>query len=153
MTSPLTPPILLCTLVAIIVSTLKLKTNVQLSVENGVEADETTIRLLLVRERILIRLCAFSVVSILIDGPLLPLGFQTKLSFDFMSPKFSAIIHSENHDLAFSELSRGGSLRWRACRLDWSLMQNIVFCILISAAGTIDGSSKMVVRMNLIGAV
>jgi hypothetical protein len=90
--------------VAIIVSTLKLKTKVQLSVENGFEADETTIRLLFVCERILIRLCALSVVSILIDGPLLPVGFQVNLSFDFPSAKFSAIIHSENLDLALSEL-------------------------------------------------
>jgi hypothetical protein len=132
---------------------LKLKTKVQLSVENGFEADETTIKLLLVRERILIRLCALSVVSILIVGPLSPLGFHTKLTFDFISPKFSIIIHSENQDLAFSELSRGGSFRWRPCRLDWSLMQNIVFCRFISAADASNGNSKMVVRMNLIGAV
>jgi hypothetical protein len=32
-------------------------------------------------------------------------------------------------------------------------MQEIELCKFMSAAGTIDGSSKMVVRKNLIGAV
>src|SRR5210317_1965887 len=103
MTSPLTPLILLCTRVAISVSTGKLKTKVQLSVEKGLDADDTTIRLLLVCERILIRLCALSVVSMPMLGPLIPRGSQVKRTLDFPASKFSAINHSEKRDLACSE--------------------------------------------------
>ncbi len=52
------PPILLCTRAAIMDATKKLRLKARLSVENGVDAEVTTIRLLLVFERSSIRLRA-----------------------------------------------------------------------------------------------
>ena len=49
------------------------------SVEKGLDAEVTRIRLLRVRERRRSRLCGFSVVSTVIDGPPSASGRQTKL--------------------------------------------------------------------------